>query len=111
MGAMARNAVAANGGLGVQGPGTIPAMRGPQGFTTGTNGEVKNGVLSFTDSTGKRLTMKVQPGSGTGTWLAFNIDGKDGNDKIVNVLPNGNVVLLPLDPAVKAQMQRSATQQ
>jgi hypothetical protein len=79
---------------------------GPQGIITGRNAEVTDGVLSFTDSTGTRVTMKVQPGGGSGVWLALSVDGKEGNDRIVNVQPNGNIVALPLDPALKARLQR-----
>lgn len=92
-------------GLGLQNRG------GPQGIITGTNAEVKDGLLSFTDRTGTRVTMKVQPGGGSGVWLAVSVDGKEGNDRIVNVQPNGNIVALRLDPALKARMQRTTAQQ
>lgn len=112
MGATVRAAVAGNNGLGLPNGGASPPQPAVAGDTVrGINASVKDGVLSYTDAGGKRISMKVEPPPGatsagsTGTWLAYNVEGRSGDDRQAVVMGDGTVTVSPLDPKLRQMLQ------
>jgi hypothetical protein len=107
----------------LQAAGLVPGHPGPSSFapsvgdaSSGSGAQLHNGVLSFTDVSGAKVSLKVRRPAfaqgpqfaamgSAGMWIWLSDDQQQA--RVVNVLPNGNVTLTVI-PAQNASSMLGA---